>query len=622
MVRKQQWWVWFVVACFVGFSWAQPVGAESAKDNAWTVEYQGSTYDPGSNKTTFIYWVYDDDNTPANDHHDLSHWQLRLCSKAVMDTFNSASHNGAAWDDPHSPYFYIKWDTKASKETHRGRNNKEIFTFTLNGYWGEGNQNTAETKAGTKENFREIIGPDCAPSDPPAYLTLVKNVEGGTAKPGDFPLFIQKGNDEAIKVASHQKVTLKPGFYKVYEQTRSGYEPGWWTGACNPEGDVELKSGNDLTCAITNTFVPARLTVIKNVEGGNAQAKDFTMIVADGGGKTIDTFPGAVGAGTTVGLPGSGSFTVSETGGPTDYAPTFEGDCSGDYKPGDELTCIITNTFGEQPPVLQKLKLTSMCSENPDEQRRWRVRNPNGQPMTFTFDVYGTAQSGTLTVPANGELFFWTETVPGANTVRIFVNETLNDTKASSDTRCAKATLTLRKTTNRSTGGDMFNFAVVGANSQDTPLTATLGRNGTETWAVVADQSYTITESVTSGWTLANVACSINGDPITELDWQGQSVTVLVPDLGSHVSCTFHNTKPGDDTPPPPPPPSDDDVIEDTKIIPVPPASEPETEDEITPEAPASGPDLPFTGGSYLWYLLGGAALTVASGGAALRRRR
>jgi len=91
---------------------------------------------------------------------------------------------------------------------------------------------------------------------------------------------------------------------------------------------------------------------------------------------------------------------------------------------------------------VQRLKLTSMCSNNPATERRWRVRNPNSFPVEVTYNVYRTTQSGTLTA-APGDTFFTTNTVGGANTTILsWVNENgavKRTTKASGGARCAGA---------------------------------------------------------------------------------------------------------------------------------------------------------------------------------------
>jgi hypothetical protein len=75
-----------------------------------------------------------------------------------------------------------------------------------------------------------------------------------------------------------------------------------------------------------------------------------------------------------------------------------------------------------------------------------RVRNLNAYPVNFTWNVAGTSQSGSGSVPAangsvQGETFFQTVTVPNnANTTRIYVNGVLQDTKASGNATCPTAT--------------------------------------------------------------------------------------------------------------------------------------------------------------------------------------
>ncbi len=85
-----------------------------------------------------------------------------------------------------------------------------------------------------------------------------------------------------------------------------------------------------------------------------------------------------------------------------------------------------------------QLKLTSMCSDNPDETRRWRVRNPSNSDVLIEWEVYGTSQRGTLFAPS-GDSYFYTNTVPGPNTTKIYwVDNGIvkSTTKASGGAKC------------------------------------------------------------------------------------------------------------------------------------------------------------------------------------------
>jgi hypothetical protein len=123
--------------------------------------------------------------------------------------------------------------------------------------------------------------------------------------------------------------------------------------------------------------------------------------------------------------------------------------------PTPTLTPSHTYTLSHcSPAAYQKLRLTSMCSDNPSSYRRWRIRNSNPYDVFFTWDIYGspTGQNGFGVAPpaVNGvasEIFVLTGTEANSrpNTLRLFVNGQQQDAKASSGARI----LTLRwKTAN------------------------------------------------------------------------------------------------------------------------------------------------------------------------------
>jgi hypothetical protein len=98
--------------------------------------------------------------------------------------------------------------------------------------------------------------------------------------------------------------------------------------------------------------------------------------------------------------------------------------------------------YYEDGTEVQSLLLTSMCSENPAVNRRWRVRNPNLFDVPVQWDVYPDFQTGLL-VAHPGDNFFYTNTIPGPNTVRIRwqdQNEVWQQTvKASGGQACSAA---------------------------------------------------------------------------------------------------------------------------------------------------------------------------------------
>ena len=85
------------------------------------------------------------------------------------------------------------------------------------------------------------------------------------------------------------------------------------------------------------------------------------------------------------------------------------------------------------------LNLTSMCSNDPSVSRRWRVRNATSTPIEFTWNVYGTNQSGSGLAVANGDTYFETVALAGPNTTKIFWTvgtTTFNKVKASGGATC------------------------------------------------------------------------------------------------------------------------------------------------------------------------------------------
>lgn len=112
-----------------------------------------------------------------------------------------------------------------------------------------------------------------------------------------------------------------------------------------------------------------------------------------------------------------------------------------------QLTVVPTQTptpTATPSGAIQLLRLTALCSPNPDGYRIWRVQNPNSYQITFTWGVYQSVsnQTGSGVVPAAngsvlGETTFETVTEDGtANTVRLFVNGVTQDIKDSEFIQC------------------------------------------------------------------------------------------------------------------------------------------------------------------------------------------
>jgi len=143
---------------------------------------------------------------------------------------------------------------------------------------------------------------------------------------------------------------------------------------------------------------------------------------------------------------------------------------------------------------LTNLRLTSMCSPDPDTTRVWRVRNENAVDVNYTWDVVGTQQAGSGVATANSDVFFETQTVPDSpNTVRLFVDGEQQQVKASNPAACDPPDEVCVNI-------DFNSYAVTSyGSSQDTNGTFTVEDNGStlrlvgNTWQQIAFP-YTLTE--------------------------------------------------------------------------------------------------------------------------------
>ena len=190
---------------------------------------------------------------------------------------------------------------------------------------------------------------DCAVPAATATLTLVKHIDGGARPVADFPLDAA-GPTHIAGVSGTPAVTAQVvgvGTYTLSETTQADYTQGTWscTGiVVNGGNQITLGAGNTTTCTITNTFIPATLTLTKtvvNIGGGTKIANDFQAKI-DG----VNVFWN-----TPVTLL-AGVHTASELNLPNYVASAWGGGCAVNgtitLVPGVN-TCTITNTY-QRPP--------------------------------------------------------------------------------------------------------------------------------------------------------------------------------------------------------------------------------------------------------------------------------
>ncbi len=198
-------------------------------------------------------------------------------------------------------------------------------------------------------------------------LTVIKMVDNtanpdATGVPADFSIHVKDSSNAEVSGSPQPGsttgtgYTLAAGTYTVSETGGpSGYTSAF-SGDCDSSGAVTVAAGHAATCTITNTANAATtgsLTVIKMVDNtANPDAigvpADFSIHVMDSSNADVSGSPQP---GSTTGTSytlDAGTYSVSETGGPTGYTASYSGDCDSSgavtVAAGHDATCTITNT--------------------------------------------------------------------------------------------------------------------------------------------------------------------------------------------------------------------------------------------------------------------------------------
>lgn len=212
---------------------------------------------------------------------------------------------------------------------------------------------------------------------PAATLTLVKNVvntEDGDAMATDWTLTAT--GPETISGAGGAAATIVvPGTYTLTESAGPArYTPSAWvcTGKTVTNNQVELVNGDNVTCTITNTYVPplkASITVVKTVAdlfNGGATTASFDYFVTSASQAVTEVFH------NIAALFDAGTYTVSETTLLGYTAGDWGGDCVGGtvtVAEGGSATCTITNTAVAPSITIKKVvdNGTSETLKSPDD---------------------------------------------------------------------------------------------------------------------------------------------------------------------------------------------------------------------------------------------------------------
>jgi uncharacterized repeat protein (TIGR01451 family) len=294
-------------------------------------------------------------------------------------------------------------------------------------------------------------------------------------------------------------------------------------------------------CYDVTAVTTGSLTVIKRVvndNNGNASSSDWTMNVA---GPSASSFAGASDPGTTKTVD-PGSYTVTESNGPSGYTLTYSGDCnaSGNVSvaAGDSKTCILTND-DDAPPPPQQGRIIVEKQLDPDG-----YQPPQGG---FVFSgaiqaVLGDGESAdavvdpgtyTVTESLDGRPFWDLTSLVCDDSNSSGDLATLTATyrvEAGETVRCVftntkRSLIIVKKITDPAGAEESFDFD---ANYDEDGVTLADGEQNVSD--PLLPGAYSVTEHETPGWQLDSATCS-NGDDPSDIDLPA-SVT---------VTCTFTN---------------------------------------------------------------------------------
>jgi len=179
-----------------------------------------------------------------------------------------------------------------------------------------------------------------------AKITVTKTVtndDGGDLVVGDFSLLV-----DTTGVTSGVPIYVLVGAHNVSEAGVFGYI-ATISGDCAETGDITLAWQDDKSCTINNNDIKPSITLVKKVVGGSALPDDFDVsidhVVKTSGSSNPVTANAAHVIDEEVMVSGYSFTSLAGTSYLGVSCPAaLEGTIT--LKPGDVVTCTITNTFG------------------------------------------------------------------------------------------------------------------------------------------------------------------------------------------------------------------------------------------------------------------------------------
>ncbi len=329
------------------------------------VDANGTTTGELANNVNFIWWADDGDNVLESNETVISQGPIGTLGLQGSTTITLADSAHNIWTGVGGPvpgaqtqYIGKAWcfgtigtapltqDNLGTTSTRTPRNSTGGITCNGSALGNETQTDSLTANVSfSAVQARNNGGFMCIPPEVrTAKLTVNKvvvNNNGGNNVISDFHLVVDDGF-VSTGVTSGVQMTLPASTYGVSETGVSGYQ-ATFSGDCDVNGDVVLNSGDVKTCTITNTELPAHITLIKNVTG--SAPLDLPTVF----GLKIDGI--TVPNNTSIAVTSNALHAISETGragysfvsitGNTKCPAVLNGTATLDE--GEAITCTITN---------------------------------------------------------------------------------------------------------------------------------------------------------------------------------------------------------------------------------------------------------------------------------------
>lgn len=319
-----------------------------------------------ASNVNFVWWADDGDNVLEDNEHVISQGPIGALGLQGSTTIALADSSTNIWTGAPGPvpgdqtlYIGKAWcfgtiGTSPLEQDGLGSTSPRTPANSSGGITCDGHllDNSTQTDSLTADvKFTAVqsrnngeflcVPPDTRPLGKLTVTKIVVNNNGGNNIVSDFQLFVDDGF-VSTQFTSGVQATLPIGTYSVSEAGSDGYQASF-TGDCDADGSVTLDPDVPKSCTITNTELPAHITLKKVVTGTPPLASN-TLFGLKVDGSIVPT-------GASIAVTSNAPHVISESGraGYAFVSITGDAKCPAvlggtvTLDEGEAVTCTITN---------------------------------------------------------------------------------------------------------------------------------------------------------------------------------------------------------------------------------------------------------------------------------------